>query len=110
MHDQNFAIIPEHEMNGIIFGEYDEALDRQEQEKYLKEETDAARSEGEKSGIEIGKEIGKDIGAKQKAIQMAESTIKRFPDWSDQEIADFVKDITAEEVAKLRREGTRDQA
>ena len=87
MHDQNFAIIPEHEMNGIIFGEYDEALDRQEQEKYVREETEAARSEG----------------AKQKAVEMAESTLKRFPEWTDQEIADFVKDITAEEVAKLRK-------
>lgn len=75
------------EVKGMIFGEYDEALDRQEQEKYLQEETKAARSEG----------------AKQNAVKTVKNMLKKMPEWSDQEIADFVTDITAEEVAKLRK-------
>ena len=83
------------EVKGMIFGEYDEALDKQEQEKYVREETEAALSKGEK--------IGEVKGAKQKTVETVKNLLKKTPEWSDQEIADVVKDITAEEVAKLRR-------
>lgn len=42
-----------------------------------------------------GKKIGEEKGTGQKAIEMNERILKRFPDWSDKEIA--------EEVVKLRR-------
>ena len=87
----------------MIFGEYDEVLDKQEQEKYLREETEAARSEGKLEGKQEGIKIGERNGTKQKTVQMVKTTMKRFPEWSDQEVADFVKDISAEEVAELRK-------
>ena len=74
---------------------------------FYKEEVEAARSEGMKKGlkegIEEGIKEGLEIAAKQNAIQTAKKLLKELPEWSDQKIAEIANDISAEDVAELRK-------
>lgn len=84
----------------MLYGEYDEALDRKVAEDYAKEQ----RQEGKEEGLDEGIEIGEVRGERRNAIQTAKRLLKKLPDWTDEGIAGLVADITSDDVAQLRKE------
>ena len=55
------------------------------------------------SGYDTGYGKGYGHGVSNKTIQVAKRLLNAMPDLPDQKIADIVKDISAEEVEKLRK-------
>jgi hypothetical protein len=54
-------------------------------------------------GLEIGLAKGKAEGEAEKVYAFTLKTIRKFPDWSDTEVADFVE-TTVEYVGRVRKE------
>lgn len=67
----------------MLYGVYDEALDKKAAEDYAKEQYL--------------------LGKKENAIQTAKRLLKKLPDWTDERIAGLVPDITSDDVAQLRQ-------
>ena len=80
---------------GMIFDEYNEALDRKAAEDYAKEQ--------HQEGLDEGIEIGEERGERRNAIQTAINLLKKLPGWTDEQIAELVQPLSATEIAQLRK-------